>query len=117
VSLYAAWESVRGRWNIEFDEFAELTKDWVVEPVVVDGKEAGAVLINGVEMHACILPFAQCRWFGKRMYRLINEVIDKHGYAQTHATTQDGIRFIERLGFKKHGESYRRSEKWALKQS
>ena len=116
-SVKAAWESVSDRWPVSFEAFCELVNDWEIVPIQVDGKVAGAVLINGPEMHACVLPFARKRWFTRRFHRLIDGIIEKHGYAQTHASTELGRQFIERLGFVRYGESYRKDKKWESKQS
>jgi hypothetical protein len=57
------------------------------------------------------------RWFRKEQAAILNAVIDKHGFAQTHATTQAGREFVRRLGFEPHGKAFRRYIKWGLKQS
>ena len=75
---------------------------------------AGAVLVIGPDIHACILPFAKGRWMSRKHIRLIDSIIDKYGYAQTSATTDDGRDFVQRLGFVQHGKNFRRTEKWAL---
>lgn len=115
--LEAAWESVNTRHPIGLAMFCESVKDWTVYPVTVDGQVAGAVLTDGPEIHACILPFAHGKWLGRWVLRLINELIEQHGYAQTHASTAVGVEFVTRLGFTPHDDAFRRTTKWALKQS
>lgn len=115
--LHAAWESVNSRYPVSYEAFKEAVSGWEIHPVYVDGKTAGAVLVDGPEIHACILPFAQGRWLGRKQLRLINVAIEKYGFAQTKATTPAGEDFVKRLGFVKHGNLYKRTEKWALKQS
>lgn len=105
------------RVSVSLDQFRELTSKWKCHPVVVGGEVAGAVLVNGPDVHACVLPFAHRRWMGKWALELVNEIIDAHGYAQTHATTDAGRRFVTRMGFQPHGNAYRRTKKWESKQS
>lgn len=105
-----------GRWNVSREDFARHVEGWDVHPVTLDGQTVGAVLVKGPEIHACIAE-GFGRWFRREQAAILNAVIDKHGYAQTQATTEAGIRFVQRLGFKKHGDSYRRDTKWELRQS
>ena len=113
--LQAAWTSLVDRYPVGFDDFESSLEGWSVYPVHVGTKVAGAILVNGPEIHACILPFAKGKWFGKKAIRVMNDTIEKNGYAQTHATTQEGEEFVLRLGFVRHGQHFRRTAKWALK--
>ena len=81
--------------------------------MVVDGQIAGALIVSGCEIHACILPQFKGRWLSRKELRIMNAVIEKHGYAQTSATTEEGEKFVHRLGFVKHGNTFRRLQKWA----
>lgn len=85
----------------DFRAFASACK---VTPVVVDGKCAGAVLVRGSEIHACIQSWAKGRWFQRAHLRLLSDVINMHGFAQTSATTADGVEFVSRLGFVRDGD-------------
>lgn len=105
-----------GRWDVSFSDFARLVEGWDVHPVRLDGRTVGAVLVKGPEIHACIAS-GFGRWFRREQAAILNAVIDRYGYAQTQATTQAGIRFVQRLGFKRHGDSFRRETKWELKRS
>jgi len=112
--LEAAYLSIKDRWGGTLEQFSEVTQGWDVHPVSVGGDVVGAILVNGPEIHACIAS-GYGRWFRKEQARVLNGVIEKHGYAQTHATTQAGIDFVQRLGFEPHGNAFRRYSKWALK--
>jgi Zn-finger nucleic acid-binding protein len=111
--LEAAWLSVSTRLPIEFEAFSYAVDLWDLHPVVVQGETAGALLTKGPEIHACILPEYKGRWLTRKELRILNQIIEKHGYAQTSATTLDGEYFVNRLGFVKHGEVYRKERKWA----
>jgi formylglycine-generating enzyme required for sulfatase activity len=113
--LHAAWLSLVDRFPITYKQFQDFASDCEVNEVYVDGLPAGALIVKGPEIHACILPEFKGRWLTRKELRIMNSVIEKHGYAQTSATTPEGAFFVERLGFEKHGESYRRHSKWAWK--
>jgi len=112
--LEAAWESLKDRaphWT--FEQFRQDTKGFDVFPVVVNSRLAGAIMVNGPEIHACILPFAHRRWFNKWAAGILNSVIEKHGFAQTHATTDAGCQFVNRLGFELQPDgAFVRRTKW-----
>ncbi len=78
----------------------------------VAGQVAGAVIVKGNEIHACILPWACGRWFMRPQLEILNAVIRKHGNAITAATTPDGKKFIERLGFIPVGDKYERTQQY-----
>ena len=100
-----------------FEQFEKLVDGFEIYPQMVDGKCCGALLVSGSEIHACILPWAHGRWMNRSVLRLINQLIDTHGEAATHATTSDGVQFVQALGFTLDGNTYRRKTKWALNQS
>jgi hypothetical protein len=112
--IYAAWLSISSRCKINYNSFCDFARNCDVYPVYVNGCVGGAVLVIGPDIHACILPFAKGKWMNKRHLRIINTVIDKHGYAQTSATTEDGKYFVTRLGFVQDGSNFIRTKKWAL---
>lgn len=114
-SLHAAWESLAARSGLSWDEFRQLVDGWEVHPVTLAGEAVGAVLVNGPEIHACIKE-GYGRWFRKEQIGVLNEVIRRHGYAQTSATTPAGLEFVRRLGFEQHGSVFRRYAPWELKQ-
>jgi hypothetical protein len=105
-ALCAAWESTRSRADWSFAEFCELTNGWDCHAVTVDGQIAGAVMVKGPEIHACILPAFKGRWMSKAMLRILRGVVAEHGMAITHATTHEGARFVERLGFRLEGTKH-----------
>ena len=117
-AIHAAYESAKPRLDgMSFEDFAKAVQGFEVVPQLVDGKVCGAALINGPEIHFCIMPWAFGRWVTKKTFRLLNSIIDKHGEVITHANTDDGKRFVESFGAALENGTYRRTEKWALKQS
>ena len=114
--LKAAWLSLLDRFPVEYEVFLDFANSCEVNPVYVNGQVAGALIVKGSEIHACILPEFKGKWLTRKELRILDSVIDKHGFAQTSATTKDGEYFVSRLGFVKDGEIYRRYEKWASKQ-
>lgn len=114
--IEAAWHSVKDRWPCSLEQFSNAAAGWDVHPVLLDGETVGAILVNGPEIHACIAG-GYGRWFRKEQVAILNAVIERHGYAQTHATTPAGERFVARLGFQKVGNAFRRYTKWESKQS
>jgi hypothetical protein len=101
------------RFPITLEKFADSVQGMEVNPVVVDGQIAGALIVSGHEIHACILPQFKGRWLSRKELRIMNAVIEKHGYAQTSATTEEGETFVKRLGFVQHGNTFRRLQSWA----
>ena len=100
-ALDAAFASLAPRsqaTRAEFDSVASLAE---VHPVKVDGVIAGAVLVIGSEIHACILPHSFGRWLTRPVLRVLDGVIAKHGRATTRVTEgcTAGLGFVRRLGF------------------
>jgi GNAT superfamily N-acetyltransferase len=117
-ALRLAFEATAPRLGgMSFDAFAAGLRDFEVHPVLVRGRLCGAVLVRGPEIHACVLPAARGRWFGREQASLLNRVIEEHGEATTSATTEEGRLFVERLGFVNDNGIYRSHKKWALSQS
>ena len=104
MSLRMAWESVKGRSDVSWEQFAELPME--CHDVTVDGRDVGAILVIGPEIHACILPEGFGRWCNRRAVRILNDVIRRHGYATTSVAegNEDGARFVERFGFRLTGK-------------
>lgn len=114
-ALRLAFESLSPRApGISFKQFARVAAECEVHAARAGGRLCGAVLVLGKEVHACILPWARGRWFGRAQAALLNRVIEQHGEAITTATTEEGRRFVERLGFIQDNEIYRRSKPWVL---
>jgi hypothetical protein len=95
------------RLDVSFDQFKRSIADWEIHPVTLDDESIGAVLVNGPEVHACING-GYGRWVRRAQLRILHRVMEKHGYAQTHATTEAGREFVDRLGFKPYGDAFRR---------
>lgn len=105
MSLEDAYESAKGRLGgMTFDEFKQALEGWTVHDL-----NGGAILVNGPEIHVCIVERAKGMWATKRHFEVLREVVREHGYAQTSATTDEGIRFVQRLGFEREGD------KWVLR--
>lgn len=104
-ALECAYESMRGRMDIQFQDFKNAVKDWEINPVFVSGEIVGAVLVKDSEIHACVKREGFCRWFGKPMLKILNRTILKHGYATTSVSAGNmiGHEFVSRLGFEKIG--------------
>lgn len=116
LGIKEAYESAESRLNgMTFEEFAEATKDFEVTPVYYSGNVIGAILVKENNVHACIKPEYKGKWFGRVAVRIISEIVEKYGEAITSATTEDGRKIVEALGFVKDGEIYRSTKKWALK--
>lgn len=115
AGLREAYQSLADRTTESFDQFKQFSSFCEIHPQYVGGVCCGAVLVFGSEIHACILPWAKGLWFSRRAIRLLNAVIAKHGKATTRATTDEGRRFVESLGFVADGEIYRRNRQWDLK--
>lgn len=99
-AVRAAYASAAQRMpGVTLEAFRAELEACEVHPVLVDGEPVGAVVVKGPEIHACVLPKARGRWFSRQYARLLAATIAKHGRATTSATTEDGRRFVERLGF------------------
>lgn len=106
-AIAAAYESAVDRLGgMTLEEFRGAMAKCRVYPVRVDGKIAGAIVADGNELHACILPWAHGLWFSRTAARILNDVIARYGYAKTQATTMAGKEFVERLGFVFRGDCY-----------
>ena len=111
--LHCAWRSLVDRFPISYDEFKQLIADFEITPIHVKGEAAGALFVRDADIHACVLHKFKGLWFSRKVFRILNQIIEKHGYVQTNATTPDGAEFVSRLGFTQYGENFRRTEKWA----
>ncbi len=98
---------------MSYEEFKQAIFEFEITPIHVNGEPAGALLVKDADVHACVLRKFKGRWFTRRVFGILNRLVEKHGYAQTSATTKDGEAFVQRLGFTKHGNEFRRYTKWA----
>ena len=102
--IESAWDA--SKWQFPpgygFDDFAADTSSWDVWPVVVDGVLAGAILVNGPELHCCIKPEFFRRWATLGMYRRVMRHKALHGRLVTKVNVDHdaGREFVERFGFK-----------------
>lgn len=103
-ALVKAYESARDRMHgVSFADFSKALEGAVIHPVYVDGACVGAVIVDRHEVHACIIPEARGRWFGKAQARILRGILDRFGVASTAATTAAGVEFVKRLGFRQFG--------------
>ena len=104
AAVEAAYNSASDRMpGVSLEEFAKALESSDVHPVCVRGKCVGAVIVNGCEIHACILESARGLWFGRKQAQILSAVLQKHGVAATRATTEHGVKFVQRLGFRQFG--------------
>jgi len=106
--LEAAHKSLGVRASIPFDEFAKAVADWEVVPVHVSGEVAGAVMIKGHEIHACILESYKSKWISKKLYKMIFvDRLNEFGKLTTSVSTacEQGMEFVKRCGFVCIGEN------------
>jgi hypothetical protein len=105
-ALFGIYQSVADRVPFGAEEFARRLDGWDVIPVC-DGTEViGGVLSKGNEIHVGF--GKRLKASGRRYIRTeLNKTIDKYGFALTSVQPQNsaGLRFCERLGFVKVGES------------
>jgi len=105
-ALIMIYESVKDRLNIGLVSYIEAVKDWDVVPLTEQGEIIGGVLLKSNEIHVGF--GKKLKASGRRYIRMaLNKTIDKYGFALTSVQPQNsvGLRFCERLGFVKVGES------------
>lgn len=99
---HAVYDSMVDRLHgLSYPKFLLLSKEWEIHPLRVEGKIVGALLVDGVEIHACVKPEGFKRWLTKPVLRILDNIIKEHGFALTRVTEGNtvGIEFVERLGF------------------
>ena len=103
-ALSAAWTASRWQFapDYTFDQFAAAVADWECWPVVVGGEMAGALLVKGCEIHACILPEYFRRWASPSLYRRVIRRLRECGRLTTSVNCghDAGHEFVARFGFK-----------------
>lgn len=105
--IAAAYESARDRMpGVSLEQFRAFAAGCDVHEIRVDGQTAGAIIVRGDEIHACVLPWACGRWMSRRTLSVLRGVIQQHGQAVTSATTEAGRQFVRRLGFRQQGDRW-----------
>lgn len=105
VGIPEAYRSAADRLHgMTLEQFDAATKEFEVTPLYYGGKCCGAVLVLLKEIHVCVTP----PWYMRNGLRVLNSVIKLHGDATTHVDTEAGRRMVEKLGFIKDGEIYRK---------
>ena len=92
--------------GVSVGEFSRSLQGFDVYPVSVDCQCVGAVVVRECEIHACVKPEARGRWFGRAELRILAAVLTKYGVASTSATTEQGVEFVRRLGFRQFGNRW-----------
>jgi hypothetical protein len=106
-AVEASYQAAKNRLGaMSLDDFRTAVGAMEVHPIVIAGETAGAMIVSGCDVHACVLPWAHGKWFGRPQMRILNSVIHRHGFARTSATTEAGRKFVERLGFEQDGSGY-----------
>jgi hypothetical protein len=106
-SIVAAYEATKPRLQgLSFEDFTDFLSGAEIEPVKVGGQIIGALVVIGSEIHACIKPEFKGLWMSRKTLAVLRRVIEKHGYATTSATTDEGRAFVQRLGFVQEGDMY-----------
>lgn len=102
-ALRAAWDASKWQFPVEYtyDQFSASVADWECWPVVVGSEMAGALLVNGCEVHCCIKPEFFRRWATPGLYRRIMALKRQHGRLVTSVNVDhdSGREFVERFGF------------------
>lgn len=107
LAVIKAYEATAPRMpGVTLQQFAQSLADAVFHPVHVRGECVGAVVVKGCEIHACVLPAFKGQWFGKKHLAILAAVLKKYGVACTKATTDEGIAFVRRLGFRQFGDKW-----------
>lgn len=103
LCLSSAWQASRWQFQDDYTEqdFIDGLADWDAWPVMVGGELAGAMMVKGPEMHACILPRFFGRWASLSMYRRVMRHKALHGRLVTTVNVDHdaGREFVERFGF------------------
>ena len=103
IAKNCAYESMVERGcNVSREAFDQLVCTHKIVPVRVLGVIKGAVMIDGPEIHACIVESVHKRWMTRTILRLLDQLRMTYGYAQTSVLrgNQIGVCFVLRLGFK-----------------
>lgn len=101
--LEIAYLSICARCDVPRDIFFRFFENWETYPVYVEGLQVGSILMDGPEIHACILPNGFGRWFTKKVYRDVFLCRLKiYGKLITSVSTNNSIgnQFVKRLGFR-----------------
>lgn len=113
IGVKEAYESAQDRLcGMSLEQFEYLVKDFEVTPVFYDNSVIGAIFVKENNVHACIKKEYKGKWFGRIAVRIISRIVKEYGEAITSATTPDGIKIVEALGFVKDGEIYRSTRRW-----
>ena len=91
--------------QITREQYIATLVGWDIQPIVIDAKQAGVMMIQGHEIHVVLDP-THTKLHGRRIIKkCIDENIDRHGFLTTISFKDpSSVSFIERIGFRKTGE-------------
>ena len=97
------YKSVEARLHgMTFAQFKRSINGWSISPVTDLGEVIGAVRIRGPEIHVGFSrrPVSTIR---RQIRKELGALVSKYGFAETKviSSNESGIKFCERLGFKK----------------
>lgn len=98
------YQSVRDDVSMPLDAFVQATQGWEFVPVEEGGELIGAVMRRENELHVGFVRQGACS--RGHIKRILGDVLKAYGFAVTmvRASNRNGLRFCERLGFKKTRE-------------
>lgn len=98
------YESVKDSVPLALDAFVRATDGWEFLPVTEDGQMIGAVMRKENEVHVGFVRQGRC--IRGHIRRILGDVLAAYGFAVTmvRKSNERGLRFCERLGFKKTKE-------------
>ena len=98
------YESIKDTAGVSLDAFVRATRGWEFIPVTEQGQMIGAVMRKDNELHVGFVRQGAC--IRGHIKRILGDVLTAYGFVVTlvRASNERGLRFCERLGFKKTKE-------------
>lgn len=89
------------------DQYADALAWWEIEPIIVAGELAGALMAFRNKLHIVVRPEFHGRWLKRWMLAFLQDRIDEYGPLETTVfkSNDQAIRFVERLGFQRTDEN------------
>lgn len=77
---------------------------WDIDPILIDGMEAGLIVMRGPEIHVHIEKHVAVRHARRLIRACITNRLPAHGYLTTRSLPEEKtVRFLKRLGFYQNG--------------
>ena len=95
------------RGDIDRETFTQAMFWWTLEPIMVEGRIAGAVAMFENQIHIAVKPEYRGRWARRSMReRFLTERVRRYGplIAKPFKSNPTAVAFIERLSFKRMSE-------------